>query len=92
MYKNLQANLTRFNDGDSAYFYDVVSPLFEKQYAEESAADFVAFQAKNGDEVKLVKCEKCGDGDENCKECEQEGAFITVKSLEEGFKEFKWKT
>jgi hypothetical protein len=52
----LQANLTRFADGDAAYFYDVVSPLFEKSYAEESAEDFGKFSSVADDTVKKVDC------------------------------------
>lgn len=42
--------------GPAAYFYDIVSPLFEKQFATEAAADFKAFTeaaekpVKEGDE------------------------------------------
>jgi hypothetical protein len=39
--------IIRFSDGEAAYFYDVLSPLFEKKYAEEAAKNFKAFQTLN---------------------------------------------
>jgi len=36
-------NETRFSDGKAAFFFDIISPLFEKSFGTEAAKDFKAF-------------------------------------------------
>lgn len=38
--QDLDANKTRFSNGDAAYFFDVLSPIVEKLYIKEAAASF----------------------------------------------------
>lgn len=87
--------MTRFSDGDSAYFFDVMSPLYEKMFATESAADFKAFEGNNDKEIKAVVCPPPAaavEGEPEPEPCVPEGPFITVASLNTSFEAFKWKT
>jgi len=57
IYKNLQANDTRFSEGLASYFYDILSPLLEEEYRGEAEAAFKA--ARGAEENKL---ENTADG------------------------------
>lgn len=41
----------RFNKDEGAYFFDILSPLFEKTFVQEAVDDFVAFQSFNENKV-----------------------------------------
>lgn len=38
------ANETLFSEGVASYFYDIVAPLFEEDYAKEAGESFTAFE------------------------------------------------
>jgi hypothetical protein len=51
LYKNLQANDTRFSEGEASYFYDILSPFLEKTFANEAYEDFKNFGGGKGEKA-----------------------------------------
>lgn len=47
------ANETLFSEGVASYFYDIMAPLFETDYATEAEASFKAFERKESTEVNV---------------------------------------
>jgi len=76
------ANETRFSNGQAAYFYDILSPLFEKQFGKEAADVFKAFEDAP---VKPVK-----EGETPEKQIDTPGK-ISETDLENGFHAYNWR-
>lgn len=47
------ANETLFSEGVASYFYDIMAPLFEEDYAKEARASFEAFGGGPSTEVNV---------------------------------------
>lgn len=47
--KNLMANETLFSEGVASYFYDIMAPLFETEYATEAGTSFTEFGGKKSE-------------------------------------------
>jgi len=83
--KNLFANTTRFSNGPAAYFFDIISPLMEKQFAKEAGEDFKAFG--EAPEKPAPEDQKEEDKTEQVK---VEGK-ISVTDIENSFAAYNWK-
>lgn len=80
--KNLFANTTRFSNGPAAYFYDIISPLMEKEFASEAAADFKAFG-----EAPIAPPK---EGEEPSEQIKVEGK-VSVSDIENSFAAYNWR-
>jgi len=76
------ANETRFSNGQAAYFYDILSPLFEKHFGKEAADDFKAFSEAP---VKPVP-----EGESPEEQIKTAGK-ISETDLENGFHAYNWR-
>lgn len=85
MIKNLLANVTRFSEGDAAYFYDFLSPILEKTYAKESGITFSAFHDKNAPIVIMMDQNK-DEKDINLDNVDKEDSKEQIKKEEEEMK------